>query len=771
MAKLFNVTSSGSGKMKLDKIQIASHPTKTVYKSGESFDPSGMTIEALYTNGAARMVTGYTVSPMTLTDDVTAVTVSFAEAGIVRTADQEVTVLPILADIEIASAPHKIEYLYLESFDPAGMTVNAIYSDGSKEAVTDFTYQETTFNTLGTHEIAVSYTKDGITKTTTQIVSVSEALIDIPTQSGALVYNGSTQSPTWTGYNANTMDISGTTSAVNAGTYQAIFTLKYGYLWEDKTNASTNVAWVVGRASVSIPSQSGGLTYTGSSQTPSWNDYNSSQLTIDGTTSGTNAGTYNATFTPTANYQWSDGNTTAKAVSWSIGKAIISTIPYQRGRVTYNGSSQSPYWEDYDSSKMTIGGTVSAINAGRYDVTFTPTSNYQWRDGTTSAKSTVWDISKADSSISVYPTSLSLTSDNKIQTISVTKTGDGSISATSSNTSVVTVSVSDTTVTVTGVGNGSTTIRIKVESSVNYYETTSKIVNVTAQLLPDKAALNDMSWAEIRQVSDAEQGANYWSVGDRKGVLVNGTVGTLAVNQTLYVYILGFNHNSTKEGAGIQFGTFKSALSGGTDVCLVDSTCGFNAGTNGAKAFAMNHWGNYNYGGWKACDMRYDILGSTNQAPSGYGSAKTTSSTGYNAPTNTATSPVANTLMAALPSDLRAVMKPIIKYTDGVGNGSNVSYNVTETVDYLPLLAEFEIFGSRSYANRYEQDFQAQYSYYSAGNSKTKYRHSSTGSDEVWWERSPLCLDENYFCCVGTGGYAGTENACGSCGLASAFMV
>ena len=182
---------------------------------------------------------------------------------------------------------------------------------------------------------------------------------------------------------------------------------------------------------------------------------------------------------------------------------------------------------------------------------------------------------------------------------------------------------------------------------------------------------------------------------------------------------------------------------------------------NGTKYFQMNHWGtssnyNTNYGGWKACDMRYDILGSTNKAPSGYGAQKTTSVVGYDSPTNTATSPVANTLMAALPSDLRAVMKPITKYTDSVGNSSNVAGNVTASVDYLPLLAEFEIFGTRSYANQYEQNSQVQYDYYKSGNSKVKYRHSSTGSTAIWWERSPYYDYTGNFCGVNTGGVATT---------------
>lgn len=46
--------------------------------------------------------------------------------------------------------------------------------------------------------------------------------------------------------------------------------------------------------------------------------------------------------------------------------------------------------------------------------------------------------------------------------------------------------------------------------------------------------------------------------------------------------------------------------------------------------------------------------------------------------------------------------------------------NVTATTDYLFLLAEFEVFGSRSGANQYEQNSQAQYDYYKAGNSRVR---------------------------------------------------
>ena len=327
----------------------------------------------------------------------------------------------------------------------------------------------------------------------------------------------------------------------------------------------------------------------------------------------------------------------------------------------------------------------------------------------------------------------------------------------SNNTGIATVSRSGNTVTVNNVNQttGNTTITVSCTAGTNYTAPSSQSVTVEAKFV--SSVLNENDWSVIKSVADASQGANYWAVGDRKAVTVNGTVGTQAINGTYYVYILGFDHNSSREGTGITFGTFKTALSGGTDICLVDSHYN-DYSTGGQKWFNMNHSSNTNSGGWKGCDLRYDVLGSTN-------------SNNNDAGTTTATSPVSGTLMAALPSDLRAVMKPMTIYTDNTGGGSNTASYVTASVDYLPLLAEFEIFGTRSYANSAEQNYQQQYQYYKNGNSKVKYRHSSTSSTANWWERSPYYDDSRSFCIVYANGNASNYYARYSYGLAPAFRV
>ena len=531
------------------------------------------------------------------------------------------------------------------------------------------------------------------------------------------------------------------------------------------TWASTVVVVKAGGYATSPTDPDAAYTFTSTTR----NAYAANPLVATGLTNGT---TYYVSLFPMS----TDGKANTNAANRKTGvanKITISNVPAQSGTLTYNGNSQTPSWSNYNSAQLTLGGTTSGTNATSYNATFTPKADYMWSDGSTTAKTVSWSIGKAAGSMTLSASAVTLNSAALTAEVTVTRPGDGAITASSSNTGVATVSVSGNKVTIKHVNQttGTATITIKVAAGTNHTAPANKTVAVTAQFMPTKKALNDQTWAEIRQVSDAGQGSSYWSVGDRKAVLVNGTVGTLAVNQTLYVYILGFNHNSAKEGNGIQFGTFKTALSGGTDVCLVDGS--YNSyKTDGSKIFNMNHWGNYNYGGWKACDLRYDILGSTNKAPVNYGKARATSDTGYDAPTNTATSPVANTLMAALPADLRAVMKPITKYTDNKGNSSDVAANVTSSLDYLPLLAEQEIFGgNRTYSNQYEKNSQVQYAYYSAGNSKVKYRYSATGSTAYWWERSPFYNDSNTFCGVSARGNASYTGARISSGLAPAFMV
>ncbi len=263
---------------------------------------------------------------------------------------------------------------------------------------------------------------------------------------------------------------------------------------------------------------------------------------------------------------------------------------------------------------------------------------------------------------------------------------------------------------------------------VQLYEVTLKTVSST---------LNDNDWATIKEVADQSKGANYWSVGDTKQITINGKVsnGLTLTDYSAWVYIIGFDHNSAVEGTGIAFEGFKTAQAGGVDVALCDGFYATNVSSG--QVFNMNN-DRGSVGGWSVCDMRNNTL---------------------------------LLVKAAMPSDLQSVLKTTTIYTDNTGGNSPVASYVTATQDDLYLLSEFEIFGARTYANSAEQNYQQQYAYYVAGNSKVKYKHNSTTTAAMWWERSVEAGSLSDFCQVGSNGITYFSLARRSAGLAPAFKV
>lgn len=158
-----------------------------------------------------------------------------------------------LVSIAVTTPPAKTVYEYGDSFQSAGMVVTATYSDGSSAAVSNYSISPTTFTSVGSQSVTISYTEHGVTKTSTTAVTVNKKTISaVPSQSGALTYNGSSQSPTWSGYSATQLTIGGTTSGTNAGSYTATFTPKANYRWPDGTTTAKSVSWSIGKAAGSL---------------------------------------------------------------------------------------------------------------------------------------------------------------------------------------------------------------------------------------------------------------------------------------------------------------------------------------------------------------------------------------------------------------------------------------------------------------------------------------------------------------------------------------
>lgn len=253
------------------------------------------------------------------------------------------------------------------------------------------------------------------------------------------------------------------------------------------------------------------------------------------------------------------------------------------------------------------------------------------------------------------------------------------------------------------------------------------------------AELDTNSWEMIKAVSDAGQGANYWSVGDTKDVTLTGNWQSLNVsNVTVKAFIIGFDHNSAVEGEHrIHF------LMGKIGTAMV-AFCDSQYGTQTSGAYFTMNTANTSSGGWEASRMRKTVLGNS----------------------NTPDVPLEGSLIAVLPEELRAVMKPVTKWTQ-----NNSPLMATATTDYTFLMAEFEIFGARTYANSDEQSKQAQYDYFKAGNPKVFYKHSATTTAVIAWLRSPYASDGNCFCAVNTSGAASYNLASRSLGVAPGFCA
>lgn len=394
-AQVFNAGGGGGGggSLKLLSIEITTPPAKTVYKSGETFDTTGMVVTAHYHPGIDVEVTGYTVSPQTLTDGVEAATVSYTEGRTTRTALQPVTVIPVLASISVGTPPAKTAYQYLEAFDPAGMEVMAHYTDGSSKTVTDYTTAPDSFSTLGEQAVTVTYTEDGVTKSTQQPVTVSPIQLAVPAQSGTLTYTGAAQTPTWSNLDTGKTAVEAAPET-EAGSYTATFTITaYGYTFPDGSTEAT-APWSIQRATIeAVPAQDGALIADGTEKTPNWTGYDPVKMTIGGTLVGTAPGDYTATFTPTPNYRWADGTTETKEVTWTITEVLV-TIPSQSGTLIYTGAAQSPVWTNFDQEHSAVSGETSGTNAGEYAAVFTLTAGV-WSDGSKEPKRIPWSIGRA----------------------------------------------------------------------------------------------------------------------------------------------------------------------------------------------------------------------------------------------------------------------------------------------------------------------------------------------------------------------------------------
>ena len=248
---------------------------------------------------------------------------------------------------------------------------------------------------------------------------------------------------------------------------------------------------------------------------------------------------------------------------------------------------------------------------------------------------------------------------------------------------------------VTAGGEGEKSVTITIDSvSGNIKIIVSAVVAIKG--------LNECTWAEISQISSSGQAANTFSVGDQKEIVLNGRAfNTNFNNKHVYAFIVGINHNASREGDNvIHFELYKNG-----DTPYAITTSDYGSSSQGGKSTSMMTT-NDNAGGWVGSDMRNNKLG-----------GRTTDSKDF---------PKSGTFMSILPSDLRAVLRSVSKYTFKDSTPSKSS-------EYIFLYALYEVLGEPyEFGGRNEITFLEQYEYYKSGNSVIHQGSSESGSVYFW---------------------------------------
>lgn len=191
-------------------------------------------------------------------------------------------------------------------------------------------------------------------------------------------------------------------------------------------------------------------------------------------------------------------------------------------------------------------------------------------------------------------------------TITANRAGDGVVSAKATTGGIVDLTVQNNVVTVKAKAKGNTVVTVSVAEGTNHTAPENKTFTVNVSLPTN--TLKDNDWATIKAMSDAGTGKNYWAVGDVKNIKIDGKVGDYTFsNLSVDVFILGFDHNSEKEGAHKIH--FQIGKIGTTAVALCDSHYN-NYDTTSTGWFKMNTTAT-NVGGWESCTMRTTLLGNS----------------------------------------------------------------------------------------------------------------------------------------------------------------
>lgn len=222
-------------------------------------------------------------------------------------------------------------------------------------------------------------------------------------------YNGGQHQPTLLGYDATVMNKSGTETATDAGDYSIVISLNDTncYEWTDNTFEDVSLAWKIKRRSVEKPVlEPTAFVYDGKSHIPDISGFKSVAMKRDGYEYKTAIDEYTITISLNVNYEWADGTVDPVDLVWAIIEFPTEIPTAENLEFTYDGTMHSPKISSFDTDKVVLSGTSSAVNAGDYRIIFKLADKLHnvWSDGTSEDIVIPWVIRKIKLSLEVSNT-------------------------------------------------------------------------------------------------------------------------------------------------------------------------------------------------------------------------------------------------------------------------------------------------------------------------------------------------------------------------------
>ena len=152
--------------------------------------------------------------------------------------------------------------------------------------------------------------------------------------------------------------------------------------------------------------------------------------------------------------------------------------PRQIGTLTYNRKAQTPEWENYDPTYMTMN-VEPATDAGSHTGSFTTIRNAKWPDNTTGTKNFSWEIKKAPGTLEVSDFEMSGKVNEELILSIANNSGDVSFEIADSTIATAELifieEYNEYELKITLTSIGTTNITVKSAESTNYLETAVNI--------------------------------------------------------------------------------------------------------------------------------------------------------------------------------------------------------------------------------------------------------------------------------------------------------